>query len=164
VGTSTIANGCGSIGLPLDRRQAASRVARSAPIVAEIVITFTLLGGASVLLRSFDRLAHVDLGLTSDHVLTMTVTLDDTSYPTPTVRAGYFQRVLDRVQALPGVTTAAIANYTPITRPGFNVRFAIEGRSPAEPGDVTTAPLATVSPSFLAALRIPLLRGRLFRG
>jgi putative ABC transport system permease protein len=80
------------------------------------------------------------------------------------VRAGYFQRVLDRVQALPGVTTAAIANYTPITRPGFNVRFAIEGRSPTEAGDVTTAPLATVSPSFFAALRIPLLRGRLFSG
>jgi putative ABC transport system permease protein len=94
----------------------------------------------------------------------MTVTLDDTSYPTPTARAGYFQRVLDRVQALPGVTTAAIANYTPITRPGFNVRLAIEGRSPAEVGDVTTAPLATVSPSFFAALRIPLLRGRLFSG
>jgi hypothetical protein len=94
----------------------------------------------------------------------MTVTLDDTSYPTPTARAGYFQRVLDRVQALPAVTTAAIANYTPITRPGFNVRLAIEGRSPAEVGDVTTAPLATVSPSFFAALRIPLLRGRLFSG
>ncbi len=90
------------------------------------------------------------------------ITLDDTSYPTPTERAGYLQRVLDKIHSLPGVTAAAIANYTPITLPGFNLRFAIEGRASGEVGDVTTAPLATVSPSFFSTLRIPLIRGRVF--
>jgi len=139
-----------------------STCARHVLTVGEIGLTVILLAGAGVLIRSFDRLAHVSLGLAPDHVLTARVTVADTSYQAPNLRAAFFQRVLDRIQSLPGVLSAATANYTPITRPGFNLRFGIEGRPPAETGDITSAPLAAVSPSFFSTLRIPLIHGRLF--
>jgi predicted permease len=138
--------------------------ARTVLTVSELSLTVMLLAGAFVLLRSVERLSRVDLGLAPDHVLTTQITLDEQKYQTGAARQAYFDRLIDRVQSLPGVVAAGLTNYTPITRPGFNLRLTIEGRSPSESGDVTSAPLAVVSPNFFATLRIPLIRGRLFDG
>jgi putative ABC transport system permease protein len=129
---------------------------------AEIAIAIVLAAGALVLLRSANRLDQAPLGIQPERVLMTTIGLDEVAYPTYPSRAAYFARIEGDVQALPGVAAVALTNYAPITDPGFNLRMTIEGRPAVESGDVTSAPLATVSPGFFDTLRIPLRRGRLF--
>ena len=131
---------------------------RSVLLVAEVALSLILLVGASLLLRSFARLTNVDPGFKPEHVLSFSVSLPQTTYPGDQPRMQFFNRLLEKLQGMPGVSAAGMVQTVPI-RSDYVLSFTIEGR-PSEPGKEPSANYRAISPGYLAALSIPVLRGR----
>jgi len=131
-------------------------------VIGEVALSLILLVGSGLLLESFAKLRGIDPGFRADHVLTARVDAPITKYGDFTKRSAFFERVLERVRALPGVQAAGLTSALPLTWDGGTNSFILEGvvRSP----DVTwDANDRVVSPGYFEAMRIPLRRGRLFR-
>jgi putative ABC transport system permease protein len=135
------------------------RWTRSALLVAEVALSIVLLVGASLLIRSFGKLTSVDPGFAADRVLTFSVALPSTTYPEDHNRVSFYDRLLERLQTLPGVEEAGMVQQLPM-RGGYVLSFAVQGRPPAAPGDELSANHRVVSPGYFSAMGIPLLRGR----
>jgi len=135
---------------------------RSALIVAQVAVSFLLLIGAGLTMRSLINLQHVDPGFHPDSVLTIQLSLDFSRYTTNEKVLTFFDSLLEKVQALPGVTSVAAAGDFPLDKsPAFNNQFDIEGQQ----GNDTGKPIAefnVISPGYLQVLGIPLLSGRDF--
>src|SRR5207344_204350 len=76
--------------------------ARNLLIVAQVAISFVLLVGAGLLVRSFIKLQQVDAGFRTDHVITALVSLDFVKYNTPVLRRAFYRSVLDKASTEPG--------------------------------------------------------------
>jgi putative ABC transport system permease protein len=133
---------------------------RGALIVAEVALSFALLIGAGLLIRSLDRLLAVDKGFDSERVISAFVLLPFSRYPEEHQHATFFRELRERVAALPGVEAAAHVNNPPLTG-GANGGFGIEGRT-YPPDAEPFAWKRVVSPGYFEALRIPVLAGRAF--
>ena len=135
---------------------------RSALIVAQVAVSFLLLIGAGLMVRSLINLQRVDPGFHPENVLTVGLSLDFSRYTTNEKTLSFFDSLLEKVEALPGVTAAAAAGVFPLDKsPAFNNQFLIEGQQ----GDATQRPIAelnVVSPGYLQVLGIPLRSGRNF--
>ncbi len=135
---------------------------RSALIVAQVAVSFLLLIGAGLTVRSLINLQHVDPGFRPDNVLTIQLSLDFSRYTANEKTLSFFDSLLEKVQALPGVTSVAAAGDFPLDKsPAFNNQYDIEGQQ----GDATGKPIAefnVISPGYLQVLGIPLLNGRDF--
>ncbi len=117
--------------------------------------------GAGLLLRSFMRLMSVDPGLDPQSVLTMNVLLPRSKYGPPQ-QAAFFQQLLERLRALPGVKSVGAVYPLPLSGAEEGTGFGIEGQPPAAPGEQRIAGPRWVSPDYFKALRIQLLKGRVF--
>ncbi|HEV2206397.1 MAG TPA: ABC transporter permease [Candidatus Acidoferrales bacterium] len=138
---------------------------RGALAVAEVSLALVLLIGAGLLIKSFYRLLEVNPGFTPEHVLTMDLSLTDTRYPTRQQQSEFFSEVLRRVESLPGVRSAAVADSLPLSpyqaflmlaRTGLLPRAALLSSTP------TMMYQITVSPAYFSTLEIPVLKGRTF--
>jgi predicted permease len=140
-------------GLAGGSRQA---VLRKTLVVAEVALSLMLLAGSSVLLRAFLAMQQVDLGTPPERVLTMRVPLPSQQYPDAPRRTAFFQELLQRVNALPGVAAAAVSS-------GLHPLGAM--RAPAEvpgaPSSSEAIPIHSVSAGYPSALGIRLAQGRL---
>ena len=87
-------------------------------IVGEVALSLVLLMGAGVMLRSLLALRNVDAGFKPRGVLTMDVNLPETRYSTPAQRGAFFDTLLERVRALPGVESAGVVDTLPVTGGG----------------------------------------------
>ena len=137
---------------------------RSALVAAEIAISLMLLVGAGLLLRSFTKLEGVSGGFTAppNHILTLLISPGSRKYDDRRAGLPFYDEVLRRARAVPGVETAAVTDSLPPDRQGDADSFAIEGQALA-PGAIN--PIVsdvTASPEFFRALGIPLLKGRYF--
>ena len=139
---------------------AGSRWLRSGLLVAEVALSIVLLVGATLLLRSFARLTDVDPGFDAAQVLAFQVSLPQASYGENGARIGFYDRLLESLEALPGVTRAGMVQTLPV-RGSYVLTFDVDGRPPAQPGQETSANHRVVSPGYFDALGIPLRRGRL---
>ncbi|HET7322136.1 MAG TPA: ABC transporter permease, partial [Longimicrobiaceae bacterium] len=134
---------------------------RSALVVGQIALSLLLLIGAGLLVLSFTRLVATNPGFEPTHVLTMEVALPTEKYAHPQQQIEFFQDVLRRVSALPGVRDAAVSAALPMQ---------IKRITPMLPEGQPNAPLAqrpfigieAVSPRWFSTLRVPLLSGRAF--
>jgi predicted permease len=133
---------------------------RGTLIVAEVALSFALLIGAGLLLRSLDRLLAVDKGFDAERVISSYLLLPSSRYPQAHQQAAFFREVRERTQALPGVQTAALVSDIPLGG-GANGGFAIEGREYPR-GKEPFAEKRIASPGYFEALRIPILAGRVF--
>jgi putative ABC transport system permease protein len=139
---------------------------RQALIVAEVALTLLLLTGAGLLLRSFQRLQSVAQGFDVERVLSFDVTLPGVKYRTPQLQSGFFERLIDKLRALPGVEEAGITSRLPLKyRSGeipVGAPYSVEGQAkpPGSPPDVLEA--LGASPGYFRAIGIQLLRGRFF--
>jgi putative ABC transport system permease protein len=137
-----------------------SRV-RDVLLVCEVASSAALLVGAGLLIRSLVRLQEVNPGFRTDHVLTMQLSLAPARYPGRKVGL-FFDQLLNRVSGLPGVQVAGVCRYLPMSGNDINANFQIEGQPRMNAADQPRANFRTASGGYFAALRIPLLRGRLF--
>jgi predicted permease len=142
---------------------AAGTKARRALIAGQVAISFVLLIGAGLLVRSFIRLEEVDAGFNADHVLTMRVSLDWVKYDTPSKRRRLFGRILDRLDGVPGVRAAAVAISFPLDQSTpFNSDFLVEGHHLPADQPTPQADFRIVSPGYFRTIGMQLLRGRPF--
>ena len=136
--------------------------ARSALVLGEVALAFVLLAGASLLLRSFDRLQRVDPGFAADRVLTARVTLPRLAYPEPERWVAFGRALLARTTTEPGVQAAALVSDAPLGDSPPYWSFEIQGAEARPAGAVQDAAVFTTSAGYFETLRIPLVRGRLF--
>jgi len=140
----------------------APRPLRSGLLVAQIALSFVLLAGAGLLIRSLAKVRAVDPGFQTDGVLTATVSLSAPRYADMARRIEVVEQVVDRLGAAPGVRQAAASAFLPLSGQYVSRRFAVDGRPLPEPGREPYAHNNAVSPDFFRALGIPLLAGRAF--
>jgi putative ABC transport system permease protein len=128
-------------------------------IVCEVALSVVLLMGAGVMLRTLSALRHVDAGFDPHNVLTMQITLPKTRYPSPARISGFFDEALRRVRALPGVEAAAAVDSLP-AQGGSVQPIVLEGHAELLPKDQPTVAVRKITPGYLRALRVALVRGR----
>jgi predicted permease len=134
---------------------------RGALIVGEVALALVLLIGAGLLLHSFFRLMRVPPGFTADHALTLQLSLSKQKYPDTARRATFYNRVAERIAALPGVEAAGLTQTLPLRGGVPDVFFRLPGRA-GQPEREYDLDLDFCTPDFFRALGIPLLRGRNF--
>ena len=131
-------------------------------IVAEIAIALTLLVCGGLMVQSFQRLQHVNLGFTPDNLITMKMVLPASKYSQYRQRVGFADQVLERVRNLPGVVSAGTTTNIPLEREiAYDAMFNVEGGPPPNPNNVPITSHRIVSPNYLEALGVTLIKGRL---
>jgi len=131
-------------------------------VIAEVAVSLVLLIGAGLLINSFLRLRSVDPGFKSENLLTMKVVLSPLKYPDLARRSAFYTNLIQRVEALPGVKSAAVTTNLPLYRQGNSTGIEIEGRPLPPPGQEIIIATRVVSPHYLTTMGIPLLKGRQF--
>jgi len=126
-------------------------------IVCEVALSLVLLMGASVMIQSLLALRYGDSGFDPNNVLTMRVRLVDARYPSPVQRSSFFDAALQRIRALPGVEAAGTINDLPLSD-GSSQTLNLEGSSPQR--EPVAVQVRQITPGYLRAMRIPVLRGR----
>ncbi len=135
--------------------------ARSALVITQLALSVILLVGAVLLIRSYQRLQQVDLGIEPDHVLTFSVNIPRARQEDAAARRT-LEAIEDRLAATPGVEVAGAISSLPLASAGNLFSFRIEGRPEPPPGVTPwNARYLTVTPQMFNALGIPLKRGRL---
>ncbi|PYK09525.1 MAG: hypothetical protein DME65_11770, partial [Verrucomicrobia bacterium] len=131
-------------------------------IIAEIAVAMTLLVAGGLMLQSFNRLQHVDLGFKPDHLLTLKMVLPVSKYSEHRQRVAFADQLLERVTNLPGVISAGTTTNIPLEREiSYDSVFDVEGRPRSNPNDVPITSHRLVSPDYLKTLGVTLVKGRL---
>ncbi|HTB21011.1 MAG TPA: FtsX-like permease family protein, partial [Bryobacteraceae bacterium] len=128
----------------------------------EVAVALILLVGAGLMVKSLYRLLAVDPGFKTDRILTMDMHLRTTQYAKDPAILNFWQQVLYRVRALPGVESAALGTVVPLTDSHSRSDITIEGMALPKPGSFPHPDGHSVSPGYLRTLGVPLLRGREF--
>ena len=131
-------------------------------VVAELALAVMLLAGAGLLLRSFVKLQAVDPGFKAAQALTFELTLPDTRYAEDGPRIQFFDQLLSRLRALPGVRTASAVLGLPLSGLDLIISFEVAGRPPVPPAQQPAMQVRVATPDYFDALGIPLTRGRGF--
>jgi len=133
---------------------------RKSLVVAQVTISILLLVGAGLFIRSLRNLKLVDLGLRTDSLIAFNVAPTLSGY-TPLRTKQFYKQLLDRVSALPGVTSMAFAQMGLLEGNEWDSSIAVEGYEP-KPGENMNAFCNGVSPAYFKTMGIPLLAGRDF--
>jgi len=128
----------------------------------DAAVAFLLLFGAGLLVRSTAKLLLVDPGFSTARTAKLEIDLSGQRYAENPQVAAYFERVLERVRAVPGVETAGVSSMLPLGGSWDSSGVRVEGHEPANPNDEPEALRYGVSPGYLEAMGIPVLRGRAF--
>jgi len=133
---------------------------RGALVIAQVALGLVLVTGAGLLMASFLHLERGDLGLKPDHLLTYQFSLPGSQYKAPQ-QVAFYDQLLERMRALPGVQSAAGVWPLPLGEDNVTVSFNIEER-PAGPSNRPYARMAFATPGYFSTAGIPLLKGRFF--
>lgn len=134
---------------------------RSLLVVAEIALSLVLLVGAGLMIRSFVSLQRVDAGLDPNGVLTMTV-VPGAKYRTPEKRIAFFNQLLERLRAIPGVKSAGTNSGLPLSGNNWGRSLTVEGFPVLSVNDAPMINHCVVSPHYFESMGVPLLKGRDF--
>jgi putative ABC transport system permease protein len=151
----------GSRGLSGGRR---GQRTRKVLIVGELALALVLLIGAGLLLQSFSRLRSVDPGFRAENVLTLRLSLSGSDYRDPARVVGFWEQLLERVESLPGVASAAGATDVLLPELANSSTVTIEGRPRSPDEETVEVPIDVVTPGLFRTLGTPLLHGRDFSG
>ena len=138
------------------------RRARSTFVVTEVALAVMLLVGAGLLARTMAKLLRVDAGFDATNLLTLQVQATGTRYPDAASLLAHHDRMRRTVAAVPGVTAVGLASQLPLSGMFDRYGIAVLDRPLANPELAPSADRYLVTPDFLPAMRIPLLRGRSF--
>jgi putative ABC transport system permease protein len=136
---------------------------RSVMMVSEVALSFMLLVGAGLLIKSFMRLRDVTPGFNPANVLSVRISLPSAKYPKGEPRVQMLRQTVEHIKSLPGVQSAGAVLSLPLGGDTFNVgrSYIREGR-PATPEESANAAYLVATPDYFRALQIPLVAGRAF--
>jgi len=136
---------------------------RGALVVGEVALALVLLVGAGLMVKGFQGLLNVNESYSPETLLTMNLSLPEVQYGKPEARLNFHEQVLRRLGAVPGVQAAALVTHVPYSDGGSvgTYNFSIEGRPPAQRGEVRSAIVETITPNYFNTLNIALRDGRL---
>ena len=132
---------------------------RQALIIGEVALSVVLLAGAGLLFRSFIQLQSVDTGFVSQQVLTARLTVAGANYTEHPQFVKFYNQVLEKVGALPGVQDVGLINTLPLEK-GPTSAFRVEGRPITTPDKWPPANYRVVTPDYFRAMGIPIVQGR----
>jgi putative ABC transport system permease protein len=135
---------------------------RNLLVVAEVALSLVLLAGAGLMVRSFLHLQQVNPGLNPQNVLTMQVGLPRAKYPQPERRIAFFQELLERVKAQPGVQEVGAVSNLPLSGSRWGRSLTVEGRPLLSVGEAPMINHCVITPNYFRAMGIPVLTGRDF--
>jgi putative ABC transport system permease protein len=135
---------------------------RQALVVAEIAAALVVVVAAALLVRSLQRVQSVDPGFRTDRAVALQLFLPPNTYRQEPEIVGFYDRLRDRLRALPGVVSVGAVSALPLSTAGAHLQmpFQIEGRPAADREQQVNVRVAT--PEYFQAMGIPLLRGRPF--
>ncbi len=131
-------------------------------IVGQVAFVCVLLITAGLLTRTFRALENEPLGFNPDHLLTVGLKLPSLKYTDAARQSAFYQQLLEKVQALPEVATAAIDDDVPFSGFRATENFTVSGQPETRQGQEPIAEAHCVSPDYFRTMRIPILRGRIF--
>lgn len=132
-------------------------------VAGQMALAMMLLAGAGLLARSFAQLQSVRPGFDTSRALTFNLSLPETAYATEESRAAFFDRLLPRLEALPGAGPAAATLGLPLNRTRFNFSFEIRDAPPLSADQQPSMELRSVTAGYFKAMGIPIVRGRAFQ-
>ena len=132
---------------------------RGALVIAEVAMTLVLLVAAGLLVRTIIRLGNVDKGFNSHNVLTMNIGLPSLKYPKPENVIAFYKQTSERIAGIPGVSAAGITSVLPLSD-NFDGRGLVVEDYPKPRGEEISVDLYVVTPGYLRAMEIPVLKGR----
>jgi putative ABC transport system permease protein len=135
---------------------------RNALVVGEVALTLMLMSGVGLLLKSTFRLLNVDPGFDTRNLLTLRIALVGPGYADEPQRAAFQEQLIERLQSLPGVKSAATVGKLPLTGGGDTGTPIIDGRANDAKLTGPEANVRTVSVNYFATIGVPLVRGRVF--
>lgn len=143
-----------------------ARLLTDAMIVVEVALALVLLVAAGLMVRSFSELSQVDPGFRKENVTSLMISLPSSRYQGFEQNRQFFLELIERVAATPGIKSAGAVSRLPMSSLGteFEMPFTVQGLDVASPTERPRADFRGVIPSYLRAMGIPLIRGRLFRG
>ncbi len=133
---------------------------RNAFVVVQVALSLLLLIGSGLFLRSLRNASSIDLGFNPENLMAMSMDLRLQGYD-ETKGRNFYQQMLDRVRALPGVVSAGLTEELPLSLNGSSYGITIEGYT-RQPGESMEVNSAAVTPGFFDAMQIQLLSGRAF--
>lgn len=134
---------------------------QSALVISEVALAAMLMIAAGLLIRSFYRLLAAPEGFNPEHVLSLQLSFSGTRYPTPSSRREFVTEALERIEHIPGITSAAVTSRLPLNRGSSTRNLEIQGRIDSS-NQKQAVDYIAVTPAFFQALGIPLLKGRPF--
>jgi putative ABC transport system permease protein len=135
---------------------------RRALVVVEFALALTLLAGGGLAIHSLMKLANVDLGFRSDHVLTFSLPVARGSLRETEAVNAFYRRLLERIAAVPGVTSASVSTGRPVSGTSFGMPFFIAGKPVDDPSRRPGAGFNMVTPDYYRTFGIRIARGRTF--
>jgi putative ABC transport system permease protein len=132
-----------------------SAAVRRTIVIAEVAASVVLICGAALLFKSLAKLQRVDLGVRIDHVITMSTDLPSAAYPSPASAARFYEAVVQRLRAVPGVEQASVSQGLPLQGVQWGEYLSLPGAN-----DFFLVRLKLVDPWYFGALQIPLESGR----
>jgi predicted permease len=129
----------------------------------QVGLTVVLLIGAGLLIESYHRLLSVDVGCATTNVLTLHLNLPKGTYKTPQQFVNFYEQLLAKVGAIPGVQAVGITSALPGEGRRRDDTYTILEHPPLPKGTILDATTRFVDPGYFAAMKIPLIEGRVFR-
>jgi predicted permease len=136
--------------------------ARKALLAAEVGLTVVLLTAAGLLIKSYQRLRTTDIGMPTDNVLSLSFSLPEVHYTKPPQIVAFFEQLITRVRAVPGVTAAGLVTAAPGEGWGGDISAFVAEHPPVSPDQWADLMHRGVDPGYFSAMQIPLIRGRFF--
>jgi predicted permease len=137
-------------------------VTRAALVVAETALALILLVGAGLLIKSFARLMDVNPGFSTENVLTVQLSLPAARYADAPARRLFWQGLIEKTRAIPGVTSAGLTSNVPFNGMVSSGSYSIVGYTPPPNQPAPHGRQEVVGGEYFKAMQIPLLEGRLF--
>ena len=137
--------------------------ARKLLVLSQLALAFVLVAGAGLMAKSFQRVRDLDPGFDKDGVLTFRTSLPEADYDSRAAIAGFYGQLIERLDALPGVSRVGAGSKIPLRSSGRNMNIVSIEEHPVDPGDLPPVVNSQyVTAGFLETLGVPLLEGRTF--
>ncbi|HWY50425.1 MAG TPA: ABC transporter permease [Chthoniobacterales bacterium] len=131
-------------------------------VIAQVALSLLLLAGAGLLIKSFANLRATKPGFDPQHAIVAELILPKAKYPEPEKHRQFFEQILPKLAALPGVEAVGAAFPMPFSNNDWGSTFSIVGQPPRPPGQELESSHLTVTQDYFRAMGTPLLRGRVF--